>query len=97
MMTSILLRLEERVVANLSQFGFGPLHEFAALRGCALPLRPKTVVWTFSEGNDLGDVIHTGTRSPRNASRPGPLPPQSFSVLHGTVPSPPTRSINSGQ
>lgn len=57
MMTSVLQRLEGGVVANLSQFGYGPLHESAALRRYALPLKPKLVVWAFYEGNDLGDVM----------------------------------------
>lgn len=72
MMTSVLARLEGKTVANLSQFGYGPLHELAALRRFALPLDPKTLIWAFYEGNDLGDVAqYLKVR----AAETRPLPP----------------------
>jgi hypothetical protein len=55
-MTSILMRLRRRVVANLGQPGYGPQQELIVLKRYGLPLKPKTVVWTFYEGNDLTDV-----------------------------------------
>lgn len=58
LMTSLLANLQGRVVANLGQYGYGPLEEKAVLRRYGLPLRPRTVVWMFYEGNDLGDVVH---------------------------------------
>lgn len=69
LMTSRLAHLESKVVANLGQYGYGPLEELAVLRRYALPLHPRTVLWMFYEGNDLKDVIHyrnvtTGTHKP---------------------------------
>jgi lysophospholipase L1-like esterase len=45
------------VVANLGQYGYGPLEELAVLRRFGLPLHPRTVIWMFFEGNDLNDVL----------------------------------------
>jgi hypothetical protein len=56
--TSLLAHLQGKVVANLGQYGYGPLEELAVLKRFALPLQPRTVVWMFFEGNDLRDVIH---------------------------------------
>jgi hypothetical protein len=56
--TSVLANLQGKVVANLGQYGYGPLEELAVLRRYALPLRPHTVIWMFSESSDLKDVIH---------------------------------------
>jgi hypothetical protein len=56
--TSLLAHLRSDVVANLGQYGYGPLEELAVLRRYGLPLRPRTIVWMFFEGNDLKDVIH---------------------------------------
>lgn len=58
LMTSLLARLEGKVVANLGQYGYGPLEEVSVLRRYGLPLQPRTVVWMFYEGNDLKDVVH---------------------------------------
>jgi hypothetical protein len=58
LMTSHLSHLESKVVANLGQYGYGPLEELAVLKRYALPLHPHTVLWLFYEGNDLKDVIH---------------------------------------
>lgn len=56
-MTSALARLQGKVVANLSQYGYGPRQELILLRRYGLPLQPHTVVWVFYESNDLRDVI----------------------------------------
>jgi hypothetical protein len=58
LMTSLLARLQGKVVANLGQYGYGPLEEEPVLRRYGLPLQPRTVVWMFYEGNDLKDVVH---------------------------------------
>lgn len=58
LMTSHLAHLEGKLVANLGQYGYGPLEELAVLKRYALPLHPRTVLWMFYEGNDLKDVIH---------------------------------------
>ncbi|MGO9519603.1 MAG: alginate O-acetyltransferase AlgX-related protein [Candidatus Korobacteraceae bacterium] len=55
--TSQLAMLQRAVVANLGQSTYGPLQELIVLKRYALPLRPRTVVWMFFEGNDLQDVI----------------------------------------
>ncbi len=69
LMTSRLALLEGKVIANLGQYGYGPLEELAVLKRYALPLHPRTVLWMFYEGNDLKDVIHyrnfiAGTHKP---------------------------------
>ena len=69
LITSQLGLLEGKVVANLGQYGYGPPQELAVLRRYALPLRPRTVLWLFYEGNDLRDVIRW-----RNDSRRKPAP-----------------------
>ena len=53
--TSLLERFEKQTVANFGQYGYGPAQELVVLRRYALPLRPRTVVWIFYEGNDLAD------------------------------------------
>ena len=55
--TSVLQRLQGKAVANLGQFGFGPQQELIVLERYALALRPKTIIWMFSEGTDLQDAI----------------------------------------
>jgi hypothetical protein len=57
LMTSVLAGLQGRVVANLGQSAWGPQEELAVLKRYALPLHPRTILWLFFEGNDLGDVI----------------------------------------
>ena len=54
--SSVLARLSGQVVANLGQSAYGPLEEMVVLKRYGLPLRPRTVVWMFFEGNDLQDV-----------------------------------------
>lgn len=58
LLTSILAGLQGKIVANLGQYGYGPIEELAVLKRYALPLHPQLVVWTFFEGNDLGDMVH---------------------------------------
>lgn len=58
LMTSLLGQFQHQVVANLGQYGYGPGEELGVLKRYALPLRPRTIIWTFYEGNDLGDLIH---------------------------------------
>jgi len=55
--TSLLARLQGKMVANLGQVGYGPQQELIVLKRYGLPLRPSTVVWMFYEGNDLQDVL----------------------------------------
>ncbi|MGQ0815875.1 MAG: hypothetical protein ACT4O1_15700 [Gemmatimonadota bacterium] len=43
-------------VVNLGLSGAGPLMELATLREYGPRLRPRVVVWTFFEGNDLQDL-----------------------------------------
>ncbi|HRK32980.1 MAG TPA: SGNH/GDSL hydrolase family protein [Candidatus Hydrogenedentes bacterium] len=46
--------LGKRVV-NLGRGGYGPPQELAVLWKYALPYKPKTIVWTLFEGNDIRD------------------------------------------
>jgi hypothetical protein len=55
--TSLLARLQGDVVANLGQSAYGPQQELVVLKRYALPLRPRTILWMFSEASDLGDVV----------------------------------------
>lgn len=55
--TSVLAKLSGKTVANLGQYGYGPQQEMIVLKRYGLPLRPRTVVWMFFEGNDLTDAI----------------------------------------
>jgi len=56
--TSLLAHVTGKTVANLGQGNWGPQQELVVLKRYGLPLRPRTVVWMFSEGSDLKDVIH---------------------------------------
>jgi len=56
LMSTVLGRLQSGTVANLGISGYGPQQELIVLKRFALPLRPKTVVWVFYEGNDLNDI-----------------------------------------
>jgi hypothetical protein len=64
--TSLLAELQGQVVANLGQSAYGPQQELVVLKRYGLPLRPRTVIWMFFEGNDLEDVVtyHTATSTP---------------------------------
>jgi SGNH hydrolase-like domain, acetyltransferase AlgX len=58
LVSSVLARLQNRVVANLGQIGYGPQQELAVLRRYGIPLHPRLVIWMFYEGNDLTDALH---------------------------------------
>jgi hypothetical protein len=48
-----LLRAEHPATLNLGMVGNGPLLELAGLREFLVDLKPGTVLWVFTEGNDL--------------------------------------------
>ena len=54
--TTLLAHLQSKVVANLGQISYGPQQELIVLKRYGLPLRPRTVLWMFTEANDLMDV-----------------------------------------
>ncbi|MCC2640548.1 MAG: rane protein of unknown function [Nitrospira sp.] len=56
LITTVLSELQGQPVANLGHSGYGPQQELAVLRRFGLPLKPKTVVWAFFEGNDFLDA-----------------------------------------
>lgn len=56
LLTTHLSKLQGMSVANLGHSGYGPQQELAVLRRFGLPLKPKTVVWAFFEGNDFSDA-----------------------------------------
>jgi hypothetical protein len=56
--TSLLAKLQGKVVANLGQSAYGPQQELVVLKRYGLPLQPHTVVWMFSESTDLKDVVY---------------------------------------
>ncbi len=56
LMTTLLAQRQGKVTANLGQATYGPLQELVVLKRYGLPLRPRTVIWMFSEDSDLGDV-----------------------------------------
>ncbi|HKN86649.1 MAG TPA: SGNH/GDSL hydrolase family protein [Nitrospiraceae bacterium] len=56
LMTTVLSRLQRATVVNFGISGFGPRQELVTLQQYAIPLGPKTIIWVFFEGNDLGDV-----------------------------------------
>ncbi len=64
-LTSVLGRLGNSVVANLGVVGYGPQQELAVLKRHALTLHPKTIVWFFYEGNDLEDAREYDKRAGR--------------------------------
>jgi hypothetical protein len=57
--TTVLGHLLDRPVANLGRIAYGPQQELGVLKRYAIPLRPRVIVWTFYEGNDL---LVTGAR-----------------------------------
>jgi len=61
LVTSELASLQGEEVANLGHSDYGPKEELVVLRRYGLPLRPRTVVWMFFEGNDLTDVMRYDT------------------------------------
>ena len=56
LVTSLLARSQGKTVVNLGQSNYGPQQEQIVLKRYGLPLRPRTVLWLFSEGTDLMDV-----------------------------------------
>lgn len=56
--SSLLARLRGEVVANLGQSAYGPQQELIVLKRYGLLLHPRTVIWMFSEGTDLDDVVN---------------------------------------
>ncbi len=56
LITTILNELQGTSVGNLGHSGYGPQQELAVLKRFGLPLKPKTVVWAFFEGNDFIDA-----------------------------------------
>jgi hypothetical protein len=57
LMTSLLGRVQGKVVANLGQSAYGPQQELVSLTRFGLPLQPQIVLWVFSEASDLSDVV----------------------------------------
>jgi hypothetical protein len=55
-MTSILGQQQNAVVANFGQNAYAPQQELIVLRRFALPLKPKTVLWLFTDFNDIRQV-----------------------------------------
>jgi lysophospholipase L1-like esterase len=55
--SSVLARLTGSTVANLGQSGYGPQQKLIVIKRYAVPLRPRIAVWTFYEGNDLGEAL----------------------------------------
>lgn len=56
LLTSILADLQGKPVANLGHAGYGPQQELVVLKRFGLPLKPKTIIWAFFEGNDFIDT-----------------------------------------
>lgn len=76
LITTLLERAENQPVANFGQYGYGPWQELVVLKRYALPLRPRTIVWVFSEATDLEDyggyrraIAHPQTAWDRFAQR----------------------------
>ncbi len=57
------LRARYDGVLNLGTGGFGPLSKLASLREYLQPLRPRTVLWFFFEGNDITKDLPEERRS----------------------------------
>jgi lysophospholipase L1-like esterase len=95
LISSVLARLTGEVVANLGQSAYGPLEEIVVLKRYGLPLKPRTVVWMFFEGNDLQDVTgyRQAMRNPPNFWRAFVARSFTRSALHEVkyLVSPPTR------
>src|SRR5262249_10567113 len=58
-----LIHQHDAATLNLGMAGDGPLLMLATLEEYLPPLRPKTVLWFYYEGNDLTD-LQTERRSP---------------------------------
>jgi hypothetical protein len=68
LMTTLLANSGGKAVANLGHNGYGPQQELAVLRRYGLPLRPRTVIWVFSEGTDIGDAQQYGRLTRRESN-----------------------------
>lgn len=61
LLPALLEGLNHVSVANLGQSWYGPQQELVVLKRYAVLLRPRIIVWTFFEGNDLRDVHRYNT------------------------------------
>ena len=52
----VLIRRRYPATLNLGMPGKGPLQVLATLKEYALPLKPKLVLWFYSEGNSLPEL-----------------------------------------
>jgi hypothetical protein len=57
LMTNLLSQETGTAVANLGQNNFAPQQDLIALRKYGLPLRPRTVIWMYTDFNDLRMVL----------------------------------------
>jgi hypothetical protein len=62
LLTTILGSLQNKMVANLGQYGYTPPEELGTLKRYALPLRPQTVIWMFFEWNYAKSVVRHRNR-----------------------------------
>lgn len=58
LMTTLLARQTGTVVANLGQQDFSPTQDLIVLQRYGLPLRPRTVIWMFTDFNDLRQALY---------------------------------------
>ena len=56
LITTVLSALRTKPVINLGHSGYGPQQELLVLQRFGLPLKPKTIVWAFFEGNDFAEA-----------------------------------------
>jgi hypothetical protein len=54
--TTLLSRLQGKIVANLGHSGYGPQQELVVLKRYGFSLHPQTVIWALFEGNDFSDL-----------------------------------------
>lgn len=73
LLTSVLGKLGNRVVANLGVMGYGPQQELGVMKRHAINLHPKTIVWFFYEGNDLEDIRDYDKRARKLSRRQHPV------------------------
>jgi hypothetical protein len=52
-----LIRRRYPATLNLGNDGVGPLVQYAAIKEYLLTLRPRVVIWSYFEGNDLYDML----------------------------------------
>ena len=93
LMTSLLAQRENAVVANFGQNAYAPQQELIVLRRFVLPLKPKTVLWIFTDFNDIRQLpvfaretrYSSGVRSLIQSSFTANALKQLASVCYGTV------------